>query len=249
MNNTEQEMINGLFDRLKNADNKTAPRDEMAEKLIKEHIEKHPEAVYYMVQVILIQEEAIKKLNEQISNLEKDAAASKDKDKGKGFLSKLFGINEVFDRQRSSSNSQQIPVGSYGKIQKNTSIPSSTPISSSQNISFLNSALRTALGVAGGVMIGDVLKSFVHPSLSQEGINIPTHHHHTSDDNTILINHISPTHHDNTDDDISSSSILQEEMSLSDIDYNQDSDIDYNQDDNNDSLLYDQDDSNYDNNE
>ncbi len=69
MNSEEQTLIDGLFSRLQQAETDSAPRDAQAEARIKEHLTRQPAAGYFMTQVILVQEAAIKSLDEQNKQL------------------------------------------------------------------------------------------------------------------------------------------------------------------------------------
>ena len=70
MQSEEQRLIDGLFSRLKEAESRSASRDASAEERIAGHIKEQPFAPYYMAQTILIQEAAIKQLNDRIQALE-----------------------------------------------------------------------------------------------------------------------------------------------------------------------------------
>ena len=74
MQREEQQLIEGLFSRLKQAESQTVARDAAAEQLINQHLQAQPGAPYYMAQAILIQEAALKKLNEKVSALESQLA-------------------------------------------------------------------------------------------------------------------------------------------------------------------------------
>lgn len=76
MQSEEQRLIDGLFSRLKEAESRSASRDASAEERIAGHIKEQPFAPYYMAQTILIQEAAIKQLNDRIQALESGHSAS-----------------------------------------------------------------------------------------------------------------------------------------------------------------------------
>lgn len=87
MQREEQQLIEGLFSRLKQAESQTVARDAAAEQLINQHLQAQPGAPYYMAQAILIQEAALKNsmrkyrrwkarwLSNSSSNLHRAAAA------------------------------------------------------------------------------------------------------------------------------------------------------------------------------
>ena len=52
MQREEQQLIDGLFSRLKQAESQTTARDAAAEQLIKQHLQEQPGAPYYMAQAI-----------------------------------------------------------------------------------------------------------------------------------------------------------------------------------------------------
>src|SRR5476649_298416 len=103
MNSEEQTLIDGLFSRLQQAETDSAPRDAQAEARIKEHLTRQPAAGYFMTQAILVQEAAIKSLDEQnkqqtqqIQQLQDElqqakAQASAPAPASGGFLSSIFG--------------------------------------------------------------------------------------------------------------------------------------------------------------
>jgi len=190
MNSEEQTLIDGLFSRLQQAETDSAPRDAQAEARIKEHLTRQPAAGYFMTQAILVQEAAIKSLDEQnkqqaqqIQQLQADlqqakAQASAPAPSGGGFLSSIFGGSR--DSQpaptqsppppstggwrepaRPSFNSQPpqqnfgAPPQNYGAPQQNYAPQQQAPVGSG----FLGGALKTAAGVAGGVMLAEGISS------------------------------------------------------------------------------------------
>ncbi|MGY2343021.1 DUF2076 domain-containing protein [Pseudomonas sp. SDO5532_S415] len=189
MNNEEQTLIDGLFSRLQQAEADSAPRDAQAEARIKEHLTRQPAAGYFMTQAILVQEAAIKSLDEQnrqltaqIQQLQADLQQAKAQTatpapSSGGFLSSIFGSG-TRDPQpapnrsapvsngggwqepgRSSFNSQP-PQQNFGASpQQNYAPQQQMPAAGS---SFLGGALKTAAGVAGGVMLAQGISSLFH---------------------------------------------------------------------------------------
>jgi len=74
MQREESQLIEGLFDRLKTTEAQTAPRDREAEALIQQRLREQPAAPYYMAQAMLIQEAAIKRLDQRVKELESQMA-------------------------------------------------------------------------------------------------------------------------------------------------------------------------------
>ena len=112
MQSEEQRLIDGLFSRLKEAGTQSASRDASAEERIAQHIKEQPAAPYYMAQTILIQEAAIKQLNDRIQALESQVTQLQAaKPSSGGFLSGLFGGGQ-------SRGSDPIPgAEQYGRPQ------------------------------------------------------------------------------------------------------------------------------------
>ncbi|CAK9884078.1 MAG: hypothetical protein XXXJIFNMEKO3_00459 [Candidatus Erwinia impunctatus] len=159
----EQQLIEGLFNRLKQAESQSAPCDSEAEKLIQQQLQRQPQAPYYMAQAILIQEAALKQLNARVEELEKRLAQAPQQSSG-GFLSGLFGGT-------GTPTAQTTPAGNAWN--NNPPAPQSAPAApASSGRGFLGGALQTAAGVAGGVVIADMLTSMFHHSQPEEIVNI-----------------------------------------------------------------------------
>ena len=95
MNSEEQSLIDGLFTRLQQAEAGSAPRDAQAQARINEHLARQPAATYYMAQALLVQEAALKQLDQQNKQLQAELAQAKaaaaPAPSGGSFLSGLFG--------------------------------------------------------------------------------------------------------------------------------------------------------------
>uniref|UniRef100_UPI0013B00261 DUF2076 domain-containing protein n=1 Tax=Escherichia coli TaxID=562 RepID=UPI0013B00261 len=95
MQSEEQRLIDGLFGRLKEAETKTGPRDLQAEQQINQHIREQPSAPYYMAQAMIIQEAALKQMDQRVKELEAQVAQLQQTANGQqssgGFLAGLFG--------------------------------------------------------------------------------------------------------------------------------------------------------------
>src|ERR1700726_5174002 len=70
----ERQMIDELFDRLSKLEG--APRDPDAVAAINEGLRKAPNAVYALVQTVLLQDEALKRANARIEEFERAAGAA-----------------------------------------------------------------------------------------------------------------------------------------------------------------------------
>ena len=170
MQREEQELIENLFSRLKQAESQTAARDAAAEQLIKQHLQAQPGAPYYMAQAILIQEAALKKLNERVQELENHLAQQQAQQQQQpkssgGFLSSLFG----------GGSQQAQPAQPSPQWNSAPQQPPQQPYATApapRGSGFLGGALQTAVGVAGGVVMADMLTSMFHHSQPEEIVNI-----------------------------------------------------------------------------
>ncbi|MHC8353100.1 DUF2076 domain-containing protein [Pseudomonas sp. RT4P38] len=192
MNSEEQTLIDGLFSRLQQAETDSAPRDAQAEAQIKEHLTRQPAAGYFMTQAILVQEAALKSLDEQNKQLAQQVQqlqAELQKAKAQpaapatsgGFLSSIFGGGS----RDSQSAPTQSPPASNGGGWREPARPSFNSPPPQQNFGsappqqnyaaqqpagsgFLGGALKTAAGVAGGVMLAQGISSLFHHNQQPE---------------------------------------------------------------------------------
>lgn len=170
MYSQEHQLIEGLFSRLKQAESQTGPRDAAAEQLIKEHLQQQPGAPYYMAQAILIQEAAMKKLNDRITELENRLAQQQQQPQQQssgGFLSSLFGGGS-----RQQAPAQQPQQQAWNNAPQQPQQYNNAPAAPARGTGFLGGALQTAVGVAGGVVMADMLTSLFHHSQPEEIVNI-----------------------------------------------------------------------------
>ncbi|CAH3553618.1 hypothetical protein AI3045V2_1700, partial [Enterobacter cloacae] len=161
----EQQLINGLFERLKQAEQQNSQRDADAERQIAEFVRQQPAAPYYMAQSILIQEAALKRLQARVQELESELAAQKSKPStGGSFLGGLFGGGKSNPQPDNSWNAQpqQPPAQDYSRA----------PAPATRGGGFMAGALQTAAGVAGGIALAEMLTSMFHQSRPEEIVNI-----------------------------------------------------------------------------
>ncbi|WP_166360412.1 DUF2076 domain-containing protein [Pseudomonas akapageensis] len=191
MNSEEQTLIDGLFARLKQAETESAPRDAQAQARIMEHLAQQPSAAYYMAQAILVQEAALKRLDEQNKQLQKDLSEARAQvaattPSSGGFLSSIFGSGtrepQPAPRQTpapaSSGGGWREPSNSFasqsGVAPQQGYAPAPAAAAPARaGSSFLGGALQTAAGVAGGVMLAQGISSlFNHHSQPQEVVEV-----------------------------------------------------------------------------
>src|SRR5690242_8103253 len=90
----ERQLVDELFDRL--AQLEDAPRDSDAERAIADGLRRAPHASYALVQTVLVQDEALKRANARIQELE--GGGQQPEEHSRGFLDNmrdaLFGREE-----------------------------------------------------------------------------------------------------------------------------------------------------------
>ena len=194
MNSEEQTLIDGLFSRLQQAETEAAPRDAQAETRIKEHLTRQPAAGYFMTQAILVQEAALKSLDEQNKQLTRQVqqlqaelqsakaqGAASTPSGGGGFLSSIFGGGNSRPAPAQSTPTstggwrEPAPQQNFNAPAPQQSFGAQSPNYAQQAApaagnSFLGGALKTAAGVAGGVMLAQGISSLFHHNQQPEEI-------------------------------------------------------------------------------
>jgi hypothetical protein len=155
MNDQERQVIDDIFRRLEQVANQ--PRDPEAERYITEKLRSQPYAPYAMAQAIFVQEQALANLNAEFEKLQAERSRSSQG----GFLSGLFG-GGARQPEPSPGSAWGRPAGPpvqqpYGMPQGG--MMGGGPWGGMQRSGggFLQSAMATAAGVAGGVMIANAL--------------------------------------------------------------------------------------------
>ncbi len=172
----ERQLVDDLFDRLSKLE--SAPRDSVAVAAINEGLRKAPNAVYALVQTVLLQDEALKRANAHIQELE--ARGGAEQQQSGGFLDSMrdaiFGqsqprgsVPNVPPRESSSRpvwNSGQAMQQSQGPGQYNQS-PYGQPYGAPQapigggGGSFLGTAAAAAAGMVGGSLLLGSIRSMM----------------------------------------------------------------------------------------
>ena len=131
LNPEDRRAIEGLFDRLAEAEQRAPQRDRDAEDLIRAEIGRLPNAPYYMAQTIVVQQTALEAAETKIKELEAKVAQREQRQRS------------PWDRGEDAQDQrQQRGFGSgFG------------------GGGFLGGAMQTALGVAGGVLLGSAIGS------------------------------------------------------------------------------------------
>jgi hypothetical protein len=172
MNAQERQLIAELFDRLSKLEQ--APRDADAESAIREGLRRAPNAVYALVQTVLVQDEALRRANAHIEDLE--AQLRPETTQSGGFLDNmrdaLFGAQQNrgsvpnVRSQDTSRSDPTRPVWNSGQVANTQTDPrysggpgygNSSPYGSTASGggggSFLGTAAAAAAGVIGGSLL------------------------------------------------------------------------------------------------
>jgi len=171
----ERQLVDDLFNRLSKLE--SAPRDPDAIAAINEGLRKAPNAVYALVQTVLLQDEALKRANARIQELEAQGGA--EQQQSGGFLDSMrdaiFGqsqprgsVPNVPPPEASSRpvwNSGQAIQQSQGPGQYNQP-PYGQPYGAPQapmggGGSFLGTAAAAAAGVVGGSLLLNSIRSMM----------------------------------------------------------------------------------------
>jgi hypothetical protein len=123
----DRNAIDGLFERLRQAEQRGGPRDAEAEAYIRQKIAAHPSAPYYLAQTVVVQQEALKEAERRMEQLERDGRQIEQR-------------RGPWDREPAYEDRRQYGGGFGGG-------------------GFLAGAAQTALGVAGGMMLGSLIGS------------------------------------------------------------------------------------------
>ncbi|HAC67713.1 DUF2076 domain-containing protein [Pseudomonas oryzihabitans] len=188
MQREESQLIEGLFDRLKTTEAQTAPRDREAEALIQQRLRDQPAAPYYMAQAMLIQEAAIKRLDQRVKELESQMAQVQQSRPGSGgFLSSLFGgsSNQPASGPAPANAAPSrgwndpgpaAPRQGYGQPNPGYAQPApgygAPQAAPSRMGGFMGGALQTAAGVAGGMLAAQAISGLFHHSQPEEIVNV-----------------------------------------------------------------------------
>jgi uncharacterized protein len=155
MDRNDQQAIGNLFEKLANVERQTPPRDAEAERFINDQIARQPGAPYYMAQTIIVQEQALNAAQARIEDLEQQAQQSA----GGGLLGSLFG----------SSGARR--SGSVPQVGRTAAAAPQEPLLGDDRHraggGFLAGAAQTAMGVAGGVLLGNAIAGMFGASQAQ----------------------------------------------------------------------------------
>jgi uncharacterized protein len=138
MDRNDQQAIEALFEKLAAVERNAPPRDPQAEVYIRERITQQPTAPYYMAQTIVVQGQALAAAEQRLRELEAQGASERS---GAGLFGNLFG-----DRGGLTQSTGSVPRVGRPEV--------SDPQAGS---GFLAGAAQTALGVTGGLLLGNFI--------------------------------------------------------------------------------------------
>ena len=130
MDRNDRQAIQDLFQKLAAVEERSPPRDPEAEAFIRDEIRRRPGAPYYMGQTIVAQQQALEAAQARIEDLEGSVQG-----RG-GIFSEILGTGGA-------------RKGSVPRVTRQEQ--------SAQSGGFLAGAAQTALGVTGGILLGNAL--------------------------------------------------------------------------------------------
>lgn len=156
----EQQLIQDLFVRL--GQQGAAGKDRAAETLILQELRRNPDAAYLLVQTAIVYEHQLGELENHIRDLEQQL---QDANRGAGtrgdagsFLGGRLGPSRAAPQENAASLAR-VRSGALDESAGRASPWSQQPApAAQQGGGFFRSAMATAAGVAGGMMLGDGLR-------------------------------------------------------------------------------------------
>ncbi|GGE32998.1 hypothetical protein GCM10007276_07830 [Agaricicola taiwanensis] len=149
MDRNDQQAIDSLFGKLSAVERQSPSRDPQSEDFIRERIAQQPHAPYYMAQTIVVQQQALEAAQARIEELEGRGQPQASASGG------LFGGLLGSGRQPVRSS------GSVPRVARGGEAQPASPWNQSQRGmgggGFLAGAAQTAMGVAGGVLLGNAI--------------------------------------------------------------------------------------------
>lgn len=133
----DRNAIDGLFERLAEAEQRSGPRDAEAEAYIRSKIAAHPSAPYYLAQTVVVQQEALNEAERRMEQLERNGRQVEHR-------------RGPWDRAPEQDDRRQNAGGFGGG-------------------GFLAGAAQTAMGVAGGMMLGSLIGSIFSSGAANAG--------------------------------------------------------------------------------
>ncbi len=173
----EQDMINGLIDRVQKT--QLQEKDPDAERLLQQGLSRNTDSLYILAQTVLVQQYALDQAGQQLSSLKAQVEQLQTQQQhpkpATSFLGGLFGSGST-ERTTApaaptpQSGGQYTPVPGYAP-QGNYAQPGYAPavyggpqfgVQPQQGGGFLRGAMQTAAGVAAGALAFEGVESLMH---------------------------------------------------------------------------------------
>jgi hypothetical protein len=163
----ERELVDRLFERLVALENER--RDPDAERAIMEGLHRAPNAVYALVQSVLVQDEALKRADERIRALEEGRSGAPP---AAGFLDSMR--DALFGREQgappSPTSVPQVRSGAWNNPGPQPAAAAPAP-GIGQGGSFLGTAAAAAAGMIGGSLLMNSFRSMFAPHAAFGGFD------------------------------------------------------------------------------
>lgn len=183
MDTSDRQAIEGLFQRLNQVESQSPPRDGEAEAFIRAEIARQPGAPYYMAQTIVMQDYALQQAAARIEELEQELAS---RPAGSGLLGGLFG-GGTREPPRPTRTVPRVgmgaqPMGAQPMGAPGMGAPGAAGMgaagmgasgmggggtASRPGGGFLAGAAQTAMGVAGGLLLGNAIAGLFQDDQAQ----------------------------------------------------------------------------------
>jgi hypothetical protein len=165
----DRHLITGLFDRMRDLGTLTKDRD--AEALINQSVRSLPDAPYVLVQSVLVQEQALQQADARIQDLEDKLRSLREnqpaQQSGGSFLGGLFGRGRLTADERAATSGPSMPdrakpaVGDQSPWSQRQSPSQQSAPAPSESGGFLQQAMTTAAGAAGGMLAAGAIRDLL----------------------------------------------------------------------------------------
>jgi uncharacterized protein len=154
MDHQDRQAIEQLFGKIAQVEGQAGAPDAQAAEFIRSRITQQPNAPYYMAQTIVVQEQALSAAHGRIQQLEQELASRPAG--GGGFLAGLFGGGQTRPQPHQSYQPQSMQ-GMPPHMAPGVGGMMGGMAPGRGGGGFLAGAAQTAMGVAGGVLLGNMI--------------------------------------------------------------------------------------------
>ena len=162
MDHNDRQAIEGLFGKLGHAAQAQPQRDPEAEALIANLMARNPGAAYYLAQTVIMQEQALNATEAQMQQ------AQRQPEPQGGLFGRLFGGSQPQPQPRAVAP-RPVQPQAHGQQQAAQGAGPWNSGRPSGGGGFMAGAAQTAMGVAGGVLLGNAIGGmFAGPAEASE---------------------------------------------------------------------------------